>query len=238
MAADDSSIHKCCTKCGIKKPTSEFGKRKASKDGLHVYCKSCRKTEHADYYSRNREKVQAKNEKWKAENADRLREYMAAYYQANREHLDALNAAWARKNPILRAEWSRKDYHKHKPKRLSASRKWREANAEYLAAKSREYRLANPEMIRAYRWNRKARKRNAEGYYTGKDIAKLFASQRGRCACCGCSIRSGYHIDHIHPLSKGGSNWPHNLQLLCQRCNLRKKDKDPFVFANENGRLI
>jgi 5-methylcytosine-specific restriction endonuclease McrA len=43
------------------------------------------------------------------------------------------------------------------------------------------------------------------------------------CACgCGRSILSGYHIDHVIPVSRGGLHEIGNLQLLTPRCNLRK----------------
>jgi 5-methylcytosine-specific restriction endonuclease McrA len=32
----------------------------------------------------------------------------------------------------------------------------------------------------------------------------------------------GLHVDHVHPLSKGGKSTPENLQLLCPGCNTRK----------------
>jgi len=32
-------------------------------------------------------------------------------------------------------------------------------------------------------------------------------------------------IDHIHPLSKGGSDELENKQALCQVCNNKKSDK-------------
>ena len=44
-----------------------------------------------------------------------------------------------------------------------------------------------------------------------------------RCVTCG-----EYHrlvIDHIHPVAKGGSDHPDNLQTLCWPCNSLKKDK-------------
>lgn len=49
----------------------------------------------------------------------------------------------------------------------------------------------------------------------------------GQCAYCGQGIppRSlDWHIDHVRPWSKGGSNDPHNLALACASCNLSKGD--------------
>lgn len=55
------------------------------------------------------------------------------------------------------------------------------------------------------------------------------------CQGCGCKVhdrRTGIwntpdkaHIDHIHPISKGGASTPDNLQVLCRTCNISKKDK-------------
>jgi hypothetical protein len=44
------------------------------------------------------------------------------------------------------------------------------------------------------------------------------------CQACGAKAADGaeLHIDHIHPVSKGGTNDPTNLQALCRDCNLGK----------------
>ena len=48
-----------------------------------------------------------------------------------------------------------------------------------------------------------------------------------RCQACGARAHDGakLHVDHIHPLSKGGTNDISNLQCLCQACNLGKADR-------------
>jgi 5-methylcytosine-specific restriction endonuclease McrA len=85
-------------------------------------------------------------------------------------------------------------------------------------------------------WKRRARKRAAPGNFTGADARKLFVAQEGFCAACYASIIDGYHVDHIMPLSRGGSNWPDNLQLLCPPCNHSKGAKTMSEWrGKQNG---
>lgn len=46
------------------------------------------------------------------------------------------------------------------------------------------------------------------------------------CQLCGATLNDGVklHVDHIIPVSKGGTNDLDNLQTLCEQCNLGKGD--------------
>src|SRR5260221_10770205 len=88
---------------------------------------------------------------------------------------------------------------------------------------------------RAHKHTRRARERGAEGYWTPQDIQNILKGQRGKCAECKKKLEK-YHIDHIVPLTRDGSNWPYNLQLLCPTCNLKKGNKLPHEFY-ESGQM-
>ena len=51
----------------------------------------------------------------------------------------------------------------------------------------------------------------------------VWRRDQGKCAKCGS--RKNLEYDHIIPISKGGSNTVRNIELLCEECNRRKKDK-------------
>ena len=52
---------------------------------------------------------------------------------------------------------------------------------------------------------------------------EVWRRDKGRCTLCG--VGSGLHFDHIIPYSKGGSSKdPKNIQILCGRHNLWKRD--------------
>ena len=66
-----------------------------------------------------------------------------------------------------------------------------------------------------------------------QEIKKVVRARDGmRCVCCGSTEL--LHVDHIVPLSKGGSSEFHNLQTLCKSCH-EKKTGRPLRDWRENS---
>lgn len=210
---------KICSKCNKNKSKQEFPKQSKCKDGLNYWCKSCYK-------------------EYRDDNKDRIKSINALWQRNNPEKCNANTSKWAKNNLKKCAE---------------KAKRWRNNNPDKAKEIDKRSRLKNPEKYEFYRkrwqsnnkdrllihWrNRNARKKNSEGKYNLEDIKKLLEYQKYKCVNCYKSVKKSYHVDHINPLSKGGTNWPENLQILCPTCNLRKNAKDPLVWAQENGRLL
>jgi 5-methylcytosine-specific restriction endonuclease McrA len=97
---------------------------------------------------------------------------------------------------------------------------------------------ARPGKVRENKRRQRARRMNASGSHTEAEIAALLIKQHHKCANCRKSIRKRYQVDHVMPLARDGSDDIGNIQLLCPTCNQRKRDKDPIVFAQQQGRLL
>jgi 5-methylcytosine-specific restriction endonuclease McrA len=82
---------------------------------------------------------------------------------------------------------------------------------------------------------RRAKVRGSEGTHTAADIDLQYRTQNGKCWHCGKELNGTYEIDHLIPLSKGGTNWPNNLVCSCRKCNRSKGDKLPQEW---NGKLF
>jgi hypothetical protein len=57
--------------------------------------------------------------------------------------------------------------------------------------------------------------------------------ERGRCRICGAKSEH-MEFDHMTPHSKGSPATLDNIQLLCRKCNLAKRDKTPKCSRCEN----
>lgn len=181
----------------------------------------------AAYYAENREKIAAKAREWRMANPERFAANNRKYREANRAQLAERACAYRAANPEKAAE---------------VVRAWKVANPEKVAKANRDWHSANPEKSAESKRNRRARIRNAEGKHTAADVRRIFDNQRGMCANCHAKLfKSGsqkFHVDHVMPLAKGGTNWPSNLQLLCPPCNLSKGSKHPIDFAQSMGKLL
>ena len=168
----------------------------------------------ARLYVKNREKILAYASKYRAENAEKIRE-------------------------AQRGKGYSKTYRaRHPEKSREASAKRKKSNPEQRRATQAAYLQKNLDRHRANQQNRRARKK-ADGGRLSRDIAKrLYALQQGRCACCGVALGESYEIDHIVPLARGGSNTDDNVQLLTPDCNRRKGASDPIQFMQARGKLL
>lgn len=105
-------------------------------------------------------------------------------------------------------------------------KEWKKQNPELVKGYVQISNVRNPEIRRRASRVRRAHKRTAKGRHCSKDIVALFVKQEGACAGLTCKVSlAAYHVDHKTPISRGGSNWPKNLQLLCAFCNISKGAK-------------
>lgn len=70
---------------------------------------------------------------------------------------------------------------------------------------------------------------------SGKTRINVLERDGYTCQMCGATIDDGVklHIDHIIPVSKGGTNDMDNLQVLCHKCNLAKHDRMDLKATRE-----
>lgn len=83
-------------------------------------------------------------------------------------------------------------------------------------------------------WNTRASKPNERtkhmgiGVVTGKELKSLFESSNNLCAYCGDAIdHTTCEVEHINPISRGGSNTVENITFSCKVCNSFKFDSTP-----------
>lgn len=161
----------------------------------------------------------------------------AKWHWNNKERANAKSREWSAGHREIAANRTRKWYADNKKRHMETTKAYQARNKEVVKARLTRYRKKNADQVRVWKRNYKARKKNAIGTHTAKDIAALMILQRAKCAECRITL-GPHHVDHIVPLVLGGANSKDNLQLLCPKCNLIKRATDPIKFAQAKGRLL
>jgi len=235
---------KQCITCQHWKSFDQYCKRKGSPDGHRNECKACRKARGSAYYQANKEKYKEYGHYYHREHQEAHQKTAQEYYAANTEAIKAkVKKYWWENRDTQRAK-QKQYYEKNKETLLAKAKRYHESRKDYfrdykrqwhrkayarrskdLNQRSREWHKQNPARARAMANNRKARKLNNGGKYTGAQWLAICAHYGNCCLCCGV-VSEKLTVDHVLPVIHGGTNNPDNLQPLCRSCNLRKHTKD------------
>lgn len=220
------------------------------KGGLYAQCHFCRRESKRQSHVRNREHNNQRTRRWADEHREEVREQGRAYasehreearnrtkiwYAANRDRKRATNKAWYWRDPEKRRAKNREYYQNNSDAVRLKVKTYRANHKDDHNRWNRDWEKRNPEYARAHAARRRALKRNAPGKYTQQDIELQYRSQHGLCWWCGKPVGDEYHIDHVIPLKRGGTNDPRNIVISCPVCNLSKGVKLPNEW---NGRLL
>jgi 5-methylcytosine-specific restriction endonuclease McrA len=167
-------------------------------------------------------------------------------YAKDPEFHKGRSAKWRKDNAATIKDHWKKHRQKNKEQRAAQSKKWRIEHREHYKAMQKAWAQANREKVRLYGHGRRVRMRNSGGKITVAQINELWKKQGGKCAyfaVCGNLLTDdrqyGAQLDHIDSLKPADANRApgrheiDNAQLLCGLCNRKKKNHDPYKFAQE-----
>lgn len=121
--------------------------------------------------------------------------------------LKAYNDRRHKTNPNVRSEQGKLYYAAHKDEHLARMAEWRRNNSDRMLQ---------------YWHNYKAKLRDNGTYDADINITGLIDRDNGICQICHKPCLESPSIDHIKPVSKGGTHTWDNVQLAHLSCNIRK----------------
>lgn len=196
---------KVCARCGKEMPFAMFATDKSTSDGMSRYCIEC--------------KTQYKQD-WYADHSNEAKEYSKQYYKEHTEYY----LEYSKEHKIDDPEYRKQYYAENKDVILNVNKRWRTNNVDKIKAYRQSERVRI--MRKIYNINRKTAKLNSEGSYTKNDIADMLLFFDNKCAYTGIPLEESYHLDHIVPLSKGGTNYIWNIVPSNPSPNESKGAKD------------
>lgn len=137
---------------------------------------------------------------------------MRSYYRNRDARLAGMKAYRA-------SEKGRANAEKTRAQRRASSRRYYAAHTEKLNAAGKVWREKNGDKLAEYVTKRRAMRKHAPGHHTAADRLAVLNEYHHLCVYCNGTATT---LDHVIPLTRGGSNGRDNLAPACLSCNSRK----------------
>lgn len=181
---------------------------------------------HEEVIARERER----GRKYKLEHREEMRAKFKEYYYRD------INKS--RKQTKIRVNKYKCNHPEVYEYHREAARNWYHNNKELSRYNTNQWRKTPTGKLCVLRDNERRRLGNKDlnNTLSIKDIEYLLVFQNNECANCGREFSEylKFTVDHIIPLSKGGSLVKENVQLLCRSCNSSKNNKTIRYIPNAN----
>jgi 5-methylcytosine-specific restriction endonuclease McrA len=198
------------------------------------YCKECNSKKSRDYYQKHKKELIQRASDYYYENKDAVLAKHKKHYELNRDSILEAQAVF-RKTDRHRETVSK--YREANREAITAHKAaYRQENRRKISEYQKQWKEQNKERVRAYERRKRALKAKVKTeVYTVQDVLTTYGTN---CHLCGVEIdlsiprviglpgwELGLHIDHVVPISGGGSDSLDNVKPSHGICNLKKHKK-------------
>jgi 5-methylcytosine-specific restriction endonuclease McrA len=227
---------KICNVCGVAKVYSDFTK---SRNSFSATCRKCRGVKRRYDLANTPKSLQARKERIYRE-SNGLKKCSYCKKTKNKTDFDGLKKSKDGLNYRCRTCHTianKKSLLNHPDSQRKRSREYFKKNKNSVMDKLRIYRKTPKGMSVVAQGNFKRRSLmdNTKSEQSDIDLwlVKIYSKPTFRCYYCQDTYKTKFvHIDHVEPLSKGGTNVISNLCASCSSCNLRKHTHSAAEFKN------
>jgi len=170
-------------------------------------CKDCYKRYQREYLSKNKQRIKERDRR---------------YYFKHKENILKSFHTWYLENKEQHKQKVRKNYLKNKERYDKVWNKWASKNTNKLTLYSKRLDA-----------QRRTQERNNGGSFTTQEWLNLCSQYGNR--CLSCNKKLPLEVDHIIPVSRGGTSYISNIQPLCKHCNCSKGTKTMDYKIKDKG---
>lgn len=245
---------KICTKCNKEKELLEFPSNKVYKDGVYCWCRTCVNDYAGSYVNPNivipdtqvcsicklekdainYSKCRTRKSGLDARCKDCYRDLTRARRGGRKKQTIEREALKSEDkfrcglcDAVLELKLKTTDGCCESCKKERGQR-YRLTHYTYTTESRREQSKKYADRERLDRHKRRARKANAAGFFTKEQLQARFRYFGYKCIYCDSTDRIS--VEHLIPLSRGGTNWASNIAPSCLKCNCSKNKRTHKEF--------